>query len=524
MKHRVFILFLSLLSLHASARETSEAHGFVFDDRNRNGKRDEGEPGLPGVLVSNQREVVSTAPDGSWSLPVRDDCIFFVVKPRGWMPPVNDQQLPRFYYLHKPKGSPQSRFPGVKPTGPLPASIDFALTRQKEPDKFKAHFFGDTQSRDEKELGYMARDTIQELIGTDARFGVTLGDILFDDLSLFETHNSIVALVGVPWWNVIGNHDLNFDAPDDRTSDETFERVYGPAYHAFQWGPVNFVVLDNVMWGGSKESGGTGSYTGELGDAQLTFLENLLPHLPEDELLMLMMHIPLKTTEDPLKPSPERDRLFRLIEKRPYTMSISGHTHWHAHMYLDEKDGWKGKKPHHHVVNVTVCGSWWRGEPDELGIPHSLGRDGAPRGYSTITFDGTRAVVDFKASRRPADYQLRIEAPSAVKPGTEEVTVHANVFNGSRHSKVRMRLGEDGQWISLQKTVEPDPDFLALKKREKSRGDKLEGSTLPGAVPSHHLWKAALPVKGLTGVHRLWVQTEDMYGRTYDASHVIRIE
>ncbi|HAO95199.1 MAG TPA: metallophosphoesterase, partial [Verrucomicrobiales bacterium] len=354
MKHpQLFLLSLTLilLSLPTSARDTLNASGFVYDDRNRNGKRDPGEPGLPNVLVSNQREVVPTDVMGRWTLPVRDDCIFFVIKPRGWMPPVSDQQLPRFYYLHKPKGSPQSKFPGVKPTGPLPASIDFPLTRQDEPFKFKAHFFGDTQSRNTKELDFMARDTIQELIGTDAEFGVTLGDILFDDLSLFETHNSIVALVGVPWWNVIGNHDLNFDAPDDRTSDETFERVYGPPYHAFTWGPVNFVVLDNVMWGGSKKSGGTGGYTGELGEEQLAFLENLLPHLPENELLMLMMHIPLKTSESPLTPSPERDRLFRLIEKRPYTMSISGHTHWHAHMFLDEKDGWKGKKPHHHVVN-----------------------------------------------------------------------------------------------------------------------------------------------------------------------------
>lgn len=519
------LLFLSILLLAAGSCPAQEAaKGLVFDDRNQNGKRDRGEPGLPKVLVSNQHEVVATGPDGAWSLPVRDDCIFFVIKPRGWMPPVTDQQLPQFYYVHKPKGSPETKFPGVKPTGPLPASIDFPLIKQEEPKKFKAHFFGDTQSRNKKELGYMARDTIQELMDTDAKFGVTLGDILFDDLSLFETHNSIVALVGVPWWNVIGNHDLNFDSPDDKHSDETFERVYGPAYYAFQWGPVNFVVLDNVMWGGSKTAGGSGTYTGEFGEEQLSFLENLLPHLPENEMLMLMMHIPLKTSEQALKPSKERERLFRLIEKRPYTMSISGHTHWHAHLYLDEKDGWKGEKPHHHVVNVTVCGSWWGGEPDELGIPHALGRDGAPRGYSTITFDGTQAVVDYKASRRPADYQMRIEAPDVVSKEKKSVAVYANVFNGSLHSKVRMRLGEKGAWITLAKTLEADPDFLALKKREAARAGKLEGSPLSGVVPSHHLWKAELPLDAPVGVYRLWVQTEDMHGRTYDASHVIRIE
>lgn len=520
------LIFLTLLLLAYSWPAQGEtAKGFVFDDRNGNGLKEDNEPGIPNVLVSNQLEVVKTNQDGLWSLPVRgEDCVFFVIKPRGWMPPTSDQKLPRFYYLHKPKGSPETHFPGVKPTGPLPASIDFALRKQEEPNKFKAHFFGDTQSRNKKELGYMARDTIQELIGSDAQFGVTLGDIMFDDLSLFDAHNSLVALIGVPWWNVIGNHDLNFDSPDDKHSDETFERIYGPAYYAYQWGPVNFVVLDNVMWGGSKKTAGTGTYTDGLGPDQLTFLANLLPHLPEDELLMLMMHIPLKNSEQPRPLTDERKRLFRLIEKRPYTMSISGHEHWHAHLFLDEKDGWQGEKPHHHIVNVTVCGSWWRGEPDEHGIPHALGRDGAPRGYSTITFDGNQAVVDFKASRRPAGYQLRIEAPDAVAAEEKKIPVHVNVFNGSKHSKVRMRLGAEGAWIKMDKTLERDPDFLALKKREAKRTDKLEGVSLPAPVVSHHLWKAELPLELPRGVYRLWVQTEDMSGRTYDASHVIRVE
>ena len=37
-----------------------------------------------------------------------------------------------------------------------------------------------------------------------------------------------MATVGIPWYNVHGNHDMNFLATDDRYADETFERVYGP--------------------------------------------------------------------------------------------------------------------------------------------------------------------------------------------------------------------------------------------------------------------------------------------------------
>ena len=63
-----------------------------------------------------------------------------------------------------------------------------------------------------------------------------LGDIVFDDLSVMEPLNQAIALIGLPWYNVIGNHDLNMDAPNDELSDETFERFYGPAYYSFDHG------------------------------------------------------------------------------------------------------------------------------------------------------------------------------------------------------------------------------------------------------------------------------------------------
>ena len=44
--------------------------------------------------------------------------------------------LPRFFYIHQPKGSPADlnlHFRGIEPTGPLPASVDFALRKVEEP-------------------------------------------------------------------------------------------------------------------------------------------------------------------------------------------------------------------------------------------------------------------------------------------------------------------------------------------------------------------------------------------------------
>src|SRR5690606_37532753 len=153
-------------------------------------------------------------------------------KPSGWRTPINAHNLPRFFYHHRPKGSPPLRFGGIAPTGELPASIDFPLVPHEEPDDFQVVFFADPQPYTLQQVDYVANDVVQELIGTDAAFGVTLGDIVGDDLNLFEHINAATSRVGIPWFNVIGNHDLNFDAADDVESDETFRRIYGPNYYS----------------------------------------------------------------------------------------------------------------------------------------------------------------------------------------------------------------------------------------------------------------------------------------------------
>ncbi len=505
----IFLIFF-LVSLQAEEFAT----GIVYHDVNRNQQRDPGEPGIPKVGVSNGLEIVETDAKGAWRLPASEDVIFFVLKPSGWMTPLNDHFLPRFHYIHKPKGSPPSRFKGTSPTGPLPDSIDFPLHRQDEPDKFRAIFFGDPQPRNQTEVDYIANDVVAELIGTDARFGVTLGDILFDDLSLFGSLNSTIALVGIPWFNVIGNHDLNMDALVDHHSDETFERVYGPPYYSFDYGKVHFIVLDNVDWFHDAKRKRSG-YRGGLGKGQLAFVREDLKRVPDERLVVLLMHIPLTGTTD-------RKDLYRLIEKRPYTLSLSGHTHRQTHHFIGKSDGWQGEKPHHHIVNVTVSGSWWKGARDERGIPHALMSDGAPNGYSLITFDGQQATFDFKAARFPASYQLRIHAPVAIdSKDSGKTQVYVNVFAGSEKSTVRLRVNR-GEWRQLKKVREVDPYYLALREAEIKA--KSTGLPMGGGSPSDHLWKGPLSVDLTAGTHLLEAVTKDMYGREFSATRVLRVK
>ena len=99
------------------------ASGWVFDDANRNGRRDNGEVGIEGVKVSNGRDIAVTDEEGSYSLPALQDMSVFVIQPAGWRVPTDERFIPQFAYQHKPAGSPKPlRYGGLAPTGPLPAA------------------------------------------------------------------------------------------------------------------------------------------------------------------------------------------------------------------------------------------------------------------------------------------------------------------------------------------------------------------------------------------------------------------
>lgn len=498
----------------ALAGETATATGTVYLDADADGQRDPGEPGLPGIRVSNQRDTVLTDTEGRWQLPVDDDTTLFVIKPRDYAVPVDSHGVPRFYYQHKPSGSPESRFPGVPPTGPLPASVDFALMRSEEPERFTVAMVGDTQPRDLREVGYTEGRVMPDLIGSGAAFGVVLGDIVFDDLSVFEPLVAQMGHAGFPWFYVIGNHDENYDADGDPHADESFERVFGPSYSSFDYGPVHFIRLDDIMWHPRTEERNA-HYTSGLGEEQLAFVRNDLALVPEDQLVVLLMHIPINEMA-------ERQELFRLLEGRPHTLSFSAHTHSMEHRFFGEADGWHGKEPHHHVVNGTACGCWWGGAPDDAGIPHATMADGTPNGYSLVTFSGADYSIEYRVFDRSPDYQFRVMAPEEVTQADVGSTpIRVNVFAGSERTEVEMRVGTTGPWTPLERVSKPDPSYVALRERDRSVAAPYRG--LPKPDDCTHLWEGWLPTGLPAGDHSLYIRVTDMFGRVQAQRQTLRV-
>ena len=81
-----FLLALALFAPLLAAGGPKNVKGYVYQDDNRNGVFDKTEKGIPGVAVSNGREVVLTDRKGRYQLPVTGPCEIFVIKPAGYAP------------------------------------------------------------------------------------------------------------------------------------------------------------------------------------------------------------------------------------------------------------------------------------------------------------------------------------------------------------------------------------------------------------------------------------------------------
>ena len=537
------ILFLILLIVTPLSLAQT-ATGRVFIDENRNGLLDEGEVGLANVRVSNGASVVRTDATGRYRLAADEPTIIFITKPSNYAIPVNQHMLPQFYYIHQPNGSPAGmRYKGIEPTGPLPAEINFPLIERPEKKKFEALLFADTQPQTTRELDYIRDDVVAELVGSDAAFGMTMGDIMFDDLSMLPRYNAIISKIGIPWYNVPGNHEINFESPNDRYSLETFKKFYGPPYFAFEYADALFVVLDNIDYKGGGEADpadvrGNGGYEARISRSQLQWLAEELKHVEQERLVFIATHAPLGS-ENGSYATDNREKLFRLLAGRPNLYSVAGHTHTTDHVYFDKDDGFAGPGKFHHHVLATVSGAWWSGPFDERGIAVSDQRDGTPNGYHILEVDSTDVAVRFKGAGKPADYQMRIVFDVAhhqlnvngirdFKAGElldgrisqdhlNAAAIIVNLFDGGPNSKVRYRI-EDGEYRPLKRVLRKDPYMLEQYARHRSSKKTWVEATL-----STHLFEADLDANLPPGVHAITVQAEDEFGRLHHGHTVLEI-
>ena len=253
-----------LSALLLAAVSLADLSGTVYLDRNANGRRDTGEPGLSGVVVSDQVDVVVTDRDGAFRIADSHGYgLVFVSVPDGY------RSVGSFW----------------RPTADGPAA--FGLTRAPAPAEFTFVHASDTHispaSRARTERFRAMVDSIRP------DFAIVTGDLVKDALRVgeaeatgyYQLFQEEASRFTVPLWTVPGNHE-NFGierrkshvSPDNPLYGRAMYRHYrGPDYYSFTYGGIHFVGLNSVDIADT-------AYYGHVDSVQVAWLARDLAQVP----------------------------------------------------------------------------------------------------------------------------------------------------------------------------------------------------------------------------------------------------
>lgn len=363
--------------------------------------------GIPkkGVAVTDGQTVVTTAADGTYEL-------------------ISDTSSP-FVSLSLPSGvripvSPRGSSAAFRPLMPdASGEMEAAWDLEALPGGDEQHAFfllADPQTMDMDDIRAFQSTTVPDIRASVQRldgvpvFGVGCGDLMFDHLELFPEYEAGIAATGVPFFQVLGNHDVDRNAKTDELSTATFMRTFGPTSYSFNRGAVHYVVMDDVMWIGD-------GYIGYLTQRQLDWLRADLALIEAGRPVIVFMHIPPWCTQH-IRTNGKRPDRSMVVANRELLMQILapyrahcvvGHMHETEHIYEGNV--------HIHVCGA-VCGAWWSGP---------ICGDGTPNGYGIYEVKGEQISWRYKGTGLSVDDQIRLY-PRGTDPASPDA-IFANIWD-----------------------------------------------------------------------------------------------
>ena len=397
--------------------------------------------------------------------------------------------------------------------------------------------FADTQAGTQEEEDGVREDIVAPIINNPhgAAFGFVAGDVVNDNLHLFPRHNEIMSKIGIPIWNVAGNHDQNNESPYDKYATSTYSRYYGPTEFSFDHGDVHFIGADNID-NGDVDRPDQGCVFNER---QLQWLKNDLKFVPRNKLIVPITHCPLITYA--LDSKGQRFALggnintinfAALVEilkpfKRVYW--IAGHDTSNSwKVQLNHTHNWHGEWFMAHTLAEVRGNGWSTGPRTERDTRTVNMQDGNPNGYYVMTFKGTTVKPKFIPGKGDPNKSMRIvldPLPLGTREaGTGKVLainrgqlapntkVIVNLFDGGDQDVVKISL-DGGLWTKLQNVLRTDPfqerQFLQYRGTDSAVGRP---------EPSSHIWEYPLSPDLAPGVHTVEVMTRDNFGQEAEDS------
>lgn len=472
MKRRLFIQNMTWLTGGLVVACHTPAETFEPGKKKIKGRVLSNRKGIKGVVVSDGYTVIVTDDKGRYEMePHTAATNIFISTPSGYAFK-NENGIARHYYSLKNISNRKN--------------ADFELVRLDK-DDYEHQFiiWADPQVKNQKDVEKMMTQSVPDVqkwvaaAGAGALLhGITVGDIVWDELQLFSDYNTAVEKMGIPFFQCLGNHDMDYNKGGDETSDNTFQQMYGPTHYSFNHGKVHYVVMDDVRYLGKDKE-----YDGYISQNQLDWLQKDLSFVPNDHLIVLCVHIPV---HNGIK---NNEALYAVLGDRKVHI-MSGHTHYHRNVI-------KGNIFEHN--HGTVCGAWWTGP---------ICGDGTPCGYGVYNVKGTELSWHYQSTGESADHQMKIFVDDA----NDQKQLQVNIWNYDPEWKTEY-------WVdgihkgSLEQVEAFDP--LAYSTLLGPELPKPRGFAEPRKT--EHMFKAMVP----DATKEIKVIATDRFGKKYTATHTI---
>ncbi len=397
----------------------------------------DGKP-LAGVLVSDGCRVVTTDSQGNYVLPVGDDSgrFVFVTAPRGYW-------TEQFY---RPLDRP-----------PLAGTADFALRSCEQSDRFDFVFITDVHLDSAGSSLSKFKASLAEINRLDSQpaFILSQGDICLQG-NVGPQYVECMKTAQMPVRNGPGNHEMMLKHENPR---DDFERLFGPTYYSFDWGPAHIIVLD-----GNKPLPGEEGWQavhGAVEGSELTWLKADLAAQPKGKPIIVGVHIPVVSTyPERRQHSPENAPYWEVTNNAALTELFAKHDVrlvLQGHMHENERITVAGVE---YVESISISGSWWKaGEQLERGV------DGSPRGYRIVSVDGSKVTHRYCPSAESRVDRRGEWCPiDAAVEDAETTEFVFNCYDAPNDSKAEGRI-DDGPWQPMPPhpmPSKPTPDLTMV--------------------------------------------------------------
>jgi hypothetical protein len=184
-------------------------------------------------------------------------------------------------------------------------------------------------------------------------------------------------------------------------------------------------------------------------------------------------------------------------------------------------------------VLAAASGGWWSGPRDCQGFPSADCVDGHPHGFYLLSIDGPDYETRFVPAARKGETQIRcsivslsgptganaVDAGAVLDQGAlDRYRLVANVFDGGPNTRVSYQVAGEAEPIAMQRTTAPDPVTAALFEHHRASFQPWMR-----AMPTSHIWSAALPTSLMRGAHRITVRARNEFGVEHVAHKVLEI-